>query len=206
MIIGYARVSSVDQNERRQLDALKKSAAEKVYIDKQPGKNFDRPAYQEMIDHLRKKDVLIVSSIDRLGRNYREIQEQWRLITKVVEADIVVLDMPLLDTRREKSLMGTFVADMVLQVLSFVAEQERENIRKRQAQGIAAARARGVHLGRKAGELPPQFHAVVAQWTRGKISGTEAAKRCGMPLSTFRLKAIPLKEKFLAALEMKGDD
>lgn len=206
MIIGYARVSSVDQNERRQLDALKKSAAEKVYIDKQSGKNFDRPAYQEMIDHLRKKDVLIVSSIDRLGRNYREIQEQWRLITKVVEADIVVLDMPLLDTRREKSLMGTFVADMVLQVLSFVAEQERENIRKRQAQGIAAAKARGIKFGRPEIKVPPIFHAVVMDWSRRKITGTEAAKKCGMPLATFRLKAIPLKEKFLAALEMKGDD
>lgn len=205
MIVGYARVSSVDQYLHRQTKSLTEAGVETIYADKQSGKNFDRPAYQEMLGRLRKGDVLIISSIDRLGRDYREIQEQWRLITKVIEADIAVLDMPLLDTRREKNLMGTFVADMVLQVLSFVAEQERLNIRMRQAQGIAAARARGVHLGRKAGELPPQFHAVVAQWTRGKISGTEAAKRCGMPLSTFRVKAIPLRNKFLAALEQKEE-
>lgn len=202
MIVGYARVSSVDQNERRQLDALKMSAAEKVYIDKQSGKDFDRPAYQQMIESLEENDLLIVPSIDRLGRNYAEIQEQWYLITKKIKADIMVLDMPLLDTRKEKSLIGTFVADMVLQVLSFVAEQERRNIKSRQAQGIAAARARGVHLGRPKSVKPPDiFHAVVVDWTRGKISGTEAAKICGMPLATFRYLAIPLREKFLAAAE-----
>lgn len=202
MIVGYARVSSVDQNERRQLDALEKSAAEKVYIDKQSGKDFNRPAYQQMIESLEENDLLIVPSIDRLGRNYAEIQEQWYLITKKIKADIMVLDMPLLDTRKEKSLIGTFVADMVLQVLSFVAEQERRNIKSRQAQGIAAAKARGVRFGR-----PPKvklsllFHAVVMDWTRKKISGTEAARRCQMPLSTFRYFAIPLREKLLNAME-----
>ena len=201
MIVGYARVSHTDQHLFRQTESLNKAGVEKIYFDKQSGKDFNRPAYQDMVDHLHRGDVLIVSSIDRLGRNYRDIQEQWRLVTKVIEADIAVLDMPLLDTRREKSLMGSFVADMVLQVLSFVAEQERMNIRVRQAQGIAAARARGVHLGRKAGEPPPQFHAVVMDWVREKITGTEAAKRCGMPLSTFRVKAIPLREKYLKALE-----
>lgn len=202
MIVGYARVSSTDQHLFRQTQSLTKAGVERIYSDMQSGKNFDRPAYQEMIDRLRKGDVLIVSSIDRLGRDYREIQEQWRLITKVIEADIAVLDMPLLDTRREKSLMGTFVADMVLQVLSFVAEQERRNIKSRQAQGIAAAKARGVQFGRPEVKLPPQFHAIVMDWSRGKITGTEAAKRCGMPLATFRLKAIPLREKYLTTLEV----
>ena len=201
MIVGYARVSHTDQHLFRQTESLNKAGVEKIYFDKQSGKNFDRPAYQTMLDRLRKGDVLIVSSIDRLGRDYREIQEQWRLITKVIEADIAVLDMPLLDTRREKNLMGTFVADMVLQVLSFVAEQERLNIRMRQAQGIAAAKTRGVKFGRPEVKLPPQFHAVVMDWTRGKINGTKAAKRCGMPLATFRRKAIPLREKYLATLE-----
>ena len=194
-------MSSVDQYLYRQTKSLTEAGVETIYSDKQSGKNFDRPAYQEMIDHLRKNDVLIISSIDRLGRNYREIQEQWRLITKVIEADIAVLDMPLLDTRREKNLMGTFVADMVLQVLSFVAEQERLNIRMRQMQGIAAAKMRGVHLGRKPEPLPENFRAVVMDWARGNISGIKAAKLCKMPLSTFRFKAIPLRAKFLAAVE-----
>lgn len=158
-------------------------------MDKQSGKDFDRPQYKRLLRKLKKDDLLYIKSIDRLGRNYAEILEQWRILTKDKRIDIVVLDMPLLDTRRGKDLMGTFLSDIVLQVLSFVAENERTNIRQRQAEGIAAAKARGVRFGRPPAPLPENFHAVYQQWKVGKITGLTAAKACGMPMSTFRYRA-----------------
>ena len=158
-------------------------------MDRQSGKDFDRPQYQRMLKKLKPDDLLLVKSIDRLGRNYEEIQNQWRLLTKEKKIDIVVLDMPLLDTRRGKDLMGTFLSDIVLQVLSFVAENERTNIRVRQAEGIAAARARGVRFGRPPKPLPENYPSVYQRWKAGAITGTAAAKECGMPLSTFRCRA-----------------
>ena len=160
-----------------------------IFIDKQSGKDFERPRYKKLIKRLKKDDLLYIKSIDRLGRNYNEIQEQWRILTKEKAVDIVVLDMPLLDTRRGKDLMGIFLSDIVLQVLSFVAENERVNIRQRQAEGIAAAKARGVRFGRLPKPLPPNFHAVYQRWKHGEITGTAAAKECGMPISTFRYRA-----------------
>lgn len=156
---GYVRVSSADQNEERQLVALTRCGIlrENIYIDKQSGKDFNRPQYQKMIDRIVEGDVLYVLSIDRLGRNYEDVQEQWRILTKEKGIDICVIDMPLLDTRTCKDLMGTFIADLVLQILSFVAQNERETIRKRQAQGIAAAKERGVHMGRPNIILPESF-------------------------------------------------
>ena len=191
ILIGYARVSTINQNEDRQIQELIKYGVEekRIYIDKQSGKDFHRPSYMKMLKRLKKGDVLVVKSIDRLGRNYREIQEEWRIITHKRNADIVVLDMPLLDTRRGKDLMGTFLSDIVLQVLSFVAENERTNIRQRQAEGIAAAKARGVRFGRPPSRLPDNFHDVYQRWKNGKITGTSAAKECNMPLSTFRYRA-----------------
>jgi len=190
-IFGYIRVSSRDQNEDRQTIALQGLSipAENIYIDKQSGKNFERPAYKRMVRQMKKDDLLYIKSIDRLGRNYGEILEQWRVLTKEKGIDIVVLDMPLLDTRRGKDLMGTFLSDIVLQVLSFVAENERTNIRQRQAEGIAAARARGVRFGRPPRPLPENFFQVYRQWKNGKITGVAAAKACGMPMSTFRYRA-----------------
>lgn len=190
-VYGYVRVSTKDQNEDRQLIALQEmSIPEKnIFVDKQSGKDFKRPMYKRMLRKIKKDDLLYVKSIDRLGRNYAEILEQWRILTKEKRIDIVVLDMPLLDTRRGKDLMGTFLSDIVLQVLSFVAENERTNIRKRQAEGIAAAKARGVRFGRPPKPLPENFHQVYQQWKNGKITGTTAAKKCGMPLSTFRYRA-----------------
>ena len=199
-VYGYARVSTAEQNERRQVDALKAAGVidRQIYIDKQSGKDFERPAYKMLVSHLRPNDLLYIQSIDRLGRDYGEILEQWRMITKDKGIDIVVLDMPLLDTRRGKDLMGTFLSDIVLQVLSFVAENERSNIRQRQAEGIAAAKARGVRFGRPPAPLPENFHHLYQQWKNGKITGTAAAKLCGMPLSTFRYRAeIYEKAKFL---------
>ena len=191
MRYGYARVSSRDQNESRQVDALRDCEVEdsNIYIDKQSGKDFDRPQYKKLYRKLKKGDILYIKSIDRLGRNYEEIIEQWKRITRFREADIVVLDMPLLDTRRGKDLMGTFLSDIVLQVLSFVAENERTNIRQRQAEGIAAARARGVRFGRPAPELPEKFEEIVRYWRNGKITGKKAADLADMPLSTFRYRA-----------------
>lgn len=196
-IYGYVRVSSREQNEDRQRIALQDAGVPPHYIyhDKQSGKDFARPAYQKMLRRLRKDDVLIVKSIDRLGRNYAEILEQWRFLTKERGVDIVVLDMPLLDTRRGKDLIGTFLADIVLQVLSFVAENERVNIRQRQAEGIAAAKARGVRFGRPPKPLPENFARVYNAWQAKKITGTEAARQCGMPLSTFRYRAKQSLEK-----------
>jgi len=188
---GYIRVSTREQNEDRQLIALREmSVPEKnIFMDKQSGKDFDRPAYKRLLRKLKKDDLLYIKSIDRLGRNYLEIQEQWRAITKDKGVDIVVLDMPLLDTRRGKDLVGTFLADIVLQVLSFVAENERTNIRQRQAEGIAAAKARGVRFGRPPKPLPEGFHCAYQRWKSGKCTCTAAAKECGMPLATFRYRA-----------------
>lgn len=190
-LYGYIRVSTREQNEDRQILALKElSIPEKnLFIDKQSGKDFERPQYRKMVRKLKKDDLLYIKSIDRLGRNYSEILEQWRILTKEKGIDIVVLDMPLLDTRRGKDLMGTFLSDIVLQVLSFVAENERTNIRQRQTEGIAAAKARGVRFGRPPRPLPDNFHAVYQRWRAGKITGTAAAKECGMPLATFRYRA-----------------
>ena len=191
MMYGYIRVSSTDQNEDRQVTALRGKGVPdgNIYMDKQSGKDFDRPRYKRLAGKLKPGDLLYVHSIDRLGRNYEEIQNQWRILTKEIGADICVLDMPLLDTRRGKDLMGTFLSDIVLQVLSFVAENERSNIRQRQAEGIAAAKARGVRFGRPPAPLPENFHHLYQQWKNGKITGTAAAKLCGMPLSTFRYRA-----------------
>ena len=160
-----------------------------IYMDKQSGKDFDRPQYKKLLRKMKKDDLLCIKSIDRLGRNYEEIQRQWRLLTKDKGIDIVVLDMPLLDTRRGKDLMGTFLSDIVLQVLSFVAENERANIRQRQAEGIAAAKAKGVQFGRAPKPLPENFHTVYQRWKRGEITCTAAAAECEMPLSTFRYRA-----------------
>lgn len=190
-IYGYIRVSSTDQNEERQVIALRERAVpeEHLYTDKQSGKDFNRPQYQRMLRRLKPGDLLYILSIDRLGRNYKEIQNQWRVLTKEKEVDICVIDMPLLDTRSGKDLMGTFIADLVLQILSFVAQNERENIRKRQQQGIAAARARGVRFGRPPRPLPENYHSAYLRWKAGAITGAAAAQECGMPLSTFRYRA-----------------
>ena len=190
-IFGYVRVSSVEQNEDRQLIALENIGVAKrnIFIDKQSGKNFERPKYKRLVKKLKPGDLLYIQSIDRLGRNYIEIQEQWRFLTKDKGVDIVVLDMPLLDTRSGKDLLGTFIADLVLQILSFVAQTEREHIRERQAQGIAAAKDRGVKFGRPAKELPPNFYSVLEKWQRQELSGREAARECDMPATTFLKKA-----------------
>ena len=191
MIYGYIRVSTREQNEDRQLIALREMVVPEanLFIDKQSGKDFQRPQYKKLVRKLKKDDLLYIKSIDRLGRNYEEIQNQWRILTKEKGVDIVVLDMPLLDTRRGKDLMGTFLSDIVLQVLSFVAENERTNIRQRQAEGIAAAKARGVRFGRPPRPLPENYHSAYQRWKAGAITGTAAAKECGMPLSTFRYRA-----------------
>ena len=188
---GYIRVSSRDQNEDRQLMALHKVGVKpgNIYLDKQSGKDFKRTQYRKLVRKLKKDDLLYIKSIDRLRRNYEEILKQWRILTKDKGIDIVVLDMPLLDTRRGKDLMGTFLSDIVLQVLSFVAENERTNIRQRQAEGIAVAKAKGVRFGRPPRPLPENFHDVYQQWRNGKITGLSAAKACGMPMSTFRYRA-----------------
>lgn len=188
---GYIRVSSADQNEARQWIAMNGKAVPKqnIYLDKQSGKDFNRPQYKRMLKKLKSGDLLYLLSIDRLGRNYEEIQNQWRILTKEIGIDICVLDMPLLDTRNGKDLMGTFIADLVLQILSFVAQSERENIKKRQAQGIAAAKAKGIRLGRPPKPLPENYHQVYQRWKSGKITGIEAAKQCGMTMSTFRYQA-----------------
>ena len=188
---GYIRVSTREQNEDRQLIALREIGVpeKNIYLDKQSGKDFNRPQYRKMLRKLKKDDLLYIKSIDRLGRNYEEILQQWRVLTKEKGIDIVVLDMPLLDTRRGKDLMGTFLSDIVLQVLSFVAENERSNIRQRQAEGIAAAKAKGVKFGRPPKPLPKNFPICYQRWKQGEISGTAAAKECGMPLATFRYQA-----------------
>lgn len=191
-VFGYIRVSSTDQNEERQLVAMKEKnvPGKNLFMDKQSGKDFERPSYKKMIRRLKPGDLLYILSIDRLGRNYMEIQEQWRILTREKKIDICVLDMPLLDTRSGKDLMGTFIADLVLQILSFVAQNERENIRRRQAEGIAAAQARGVRFGRPPRPLPPNFCALHKAWRGKKITLQQAAKACEMPPGTFYSKAV----------------
>lgn len=185
-IYGYVRVSTREQNEDRQLIALREVGVsdKNIFMDKQSGKDFERPQYKKLLRKMKKDDLLYIKSIDRLGRNYEEILQQWRIITKDKGVDIVVLDMPLLDTRRGKDLMGTFLSDIVLQVLSFVAENERTNIRQRQTEGIAAAKARGVRFGRPPRPLPDNFHAVYQRWRAGKITGTAAALTALSPKAT----------------------
>jgi len=186
-IYGYIRVSSTDQNEDRQLIALRERAVpeKNIYLDKQSGKDFDRPQYKKLVKRLKPDDLLYILSIDRLGRNYEEIQRQWRVLTKDLGVDICVIDMPLLDTRNGKDLMGTFIADLVLQILSFVAQSERENIRKRQEQGIAAAKKRGVRFGRPSVAPPEDFGRIVEAWEKKQISFDEARRQCGMSEATF---------------------
>jgi DNA invertase Pin-like site-specific DNA recombinase len=190
-VYGYGRVSSTEQNADRQVLRLRGvGVAEKnIFIDKQSGKDFERPQYKKLMKKLKPGDLLYVLSIDRLGRNYVEIQEQWRILTKEKGVDIIVIDMPLLNTRNGKDLLGTFIADLVLQILSFVAQTERENIKTRQAQGIAAAKLRGVRFGRPQKPLPNNFLSAYQSWKQGKLTCVAAAKACGMPLSSFRRKA-----------------
>jgi DNA invertase Pin-like site-specific DNA recombinase len=190
-IYGYVRVSSIDQNESRQRMAMREHAIakERIYTDKISGKDFHRPQYQAMLKRLKPGDQLCIASIDRLGRNYEEIQRQWRILTKDMKVDILVFDMPLLDTRRDKDLLGTFIADLVLQVLSFVAQSERENIKRRQAEGIAAAKENGVRFGREPKPLPVDFLQIYEYWKKGHISMSEAARRCGMARSSFQYRA-----------------
>ena len=196
MEYGYARVSTKEQNEQRQIVALMAFgvSGKCIYVDKQSGRDFERPQYQRLVRKLKDGDTLVVKSIDRLGRNYEEILEQWRIITKEKRAAIVVLDMPLLDTRRGKDLMGTFLSDIVLQVLSFVAENERTNIRQRQAEGIAAAKARGVKFGRPPRPLPDNFYEVHKAWRDKKLTLKEAAEACDLPVGTFYGKAIQFEK------------
>jgi len=184
---GYIRVSSTDQNEDRQLVAMQelKIPPENLFAEKQSGKDFDRPVYQKMVEQLQEGDLLYIKSIDRLGRNYTEIIEQWRILTKEKGVDIVVLDMPLLDTSNKKDLLGTLIADIVLQLLSFVAQNERETIRKRQAEGIAAAKAKGVQFGRPPKNAPDNFGELVKKWERGQLPIAEILDLCGMKETTF---------------------
>lgn len=186
-MFGYIRVSSTDQNENRQVDALMQVGVPRknLYLDKQSGKDFDRPQYRRLLKRIKKGDLLYILSIDRLDRNYEEIQRQWRILTKDIGVDICVIDMPLLDTRRGQDLMGSFISDLVLQILSFVAQNERENIRKRQAEGIAAAKARGIQFGRPVVNVPQDFPKIIEAWESKQLPFSEALKRCGMSESTF---------------------
>ena len=192
MVYGYMRVSSKEQNEDRQRIAIEEAGVpeKNIYMDKQSGKDFERPQYKKLYRKLKKDDVLYIKSIDRLGRNYQEILEQWRRITRFLEVDIVVIDMPLLDTRRGKDLMGTFLSEIVLQVLSFVAENERTNIKQRQAEGIAAAKARGVRFGRPTLPVPENFDQMRKDWRAGKIKVEDAAKAGKMHPKTCDSKAV----------------
>jgi len=187
---GYIRVSSTDQNEDRQILAMQKHdiPPKNIFMDKVSGKDFERMGYKQLVKKLKSGDLLYIKSIDRLGRNYEEIQNQWRILTKEHGIDIAVIDMPLLDTRLHKDLMGTFIADLVLQILSFVAQSERETIRKRQAEGITAAKARGVRFGRPVKEMPENFGELVKKWEKGLITTKEILKLCGMCRSTFYIK------------------
>lgn len=186
-IYGYVRVSSTDQNEDRQILALKEVYVDEknIYMDKQSGKDFNRPNYKRLVQKLKPGDMLYILSIDRLGRNYEEIQNQWRVLTKEIGIDICVLDMPLLDTRNGKDLMGTFIADLVLQILSFAAQSERENIKKRQAEGIAAAKAKGVKFGRPEKEVPDDFGRIVRAWEQKRLPFEEVLNKCNMSEATF---------------------
>lgn len=195
----YIRISSFDQNEARQLSEMRKRGVpeKNQYIDKQSGKDFERPAYLEMRKKLQKGDLLYIISIDRLGRNYEEIQNQWRILTKEIGIDISVIDMPLLDTRASKDLMGTFIADLVLQILSFVAQTERENIRKRQRQGILLAKERGVKFGRPEIMIPSTFPKIVNQWENGEKTIKEVTEELKISRTTFyrRLRKYRIQSK-----------
>ncbi len=196
---GYARVSSADQNEDRQMIALSACEIQKknIYMDKQSGKDFDRPQYKKLTRKLKSGDLLYIMSIDRLGRNYEEIQKQWRVLTKDIGVDICVLDMPLLDTRRGKDLMGTFIADLALQILSFVAQSERENIKRRQAEGIAAAKEKGIKFGRPESKVPADFDKIIRQWEERQIPIAEVIRLCNMSEATFyrKLRDFRLSDK-----------
>jgi DNA invertase Pin-like site-specific DNA recombinase len=201
-VYGYIRVSATDQNENRQLDAMQglnglNIPDSHIYIDKQSGKDFERPRYKALVKRLRQGDLLYIKSIDRLGRNYEEIQNQWRILTKERGIDIAVIDMPLLDTRNGKDLMGTFLADIVLQVLSFVAQNERETIRKRQMEGIASAKARGVRFGRPVKKPPDNFAKLVRGWEHGILSFPEILEQTGLKESSFyrRLRELRASKK-----------
>ena len=198
-IYGYARVSTREQNEDRQILALMEMGVPQsnIYLDKLSGKDFERPQYKKLLKKLDGNSVLYIKSIDRLGRNYHDLSDQWRIITKEKGADIVVIDMPLLDTRREKSLLGTFISDLILALLSYVAETEYQTIHQRQAEGIAAAKARGVKLGRPPRPLPDNFHEVYLRWKAEKISTEEAARLVNMPTSTYRYRASIYKNSTL---------
>lgn len=193
---GYIRVSSKDQNEDRQLIALREKGVRDdfIFMDKQSGKDFNRPQYKKLVRKIKPGDLLYIQSIDRLGRNYEEIQNQWRILTKEKGVEICVIDMPLLDTRQGKDLMGTFIADLVLQILSFVAQSERECIRKRQAEGIAAAKARGVKFGRPSLPLPDNFHEIHKAWRAKKMTLIQAAEACNLPVGTFYGKAVKVEK------------
>ena len=208
-VYGYVRVSSIDQNEERQIVELSKRnvLSKNIYIDKQSGKSFERPQYKKLVRKLKQGDLLYILSIDRLGRNYLEIQEQWRILTKEKGIDICVIDMPLLDTRNGKDLMGTFIADLVLQILSFVAQNERENIRKRQAQGIAVAKAKGIKFGRPEIALPENFGELVHEWEKKRLPLSEVLEVCKMSEATFYRKLREyrlLKQKIICAELLKG--
>jgi len=185
---GYIRVSTKEQNEGRQVVAMMDFGVEKKFliIDKQSGKDFNRPGYKQLLKKLKPGDIVVIKSIDRLGRNYDEILEQWRILTKEKHADVVVLDMPLLDTRKGRDLTGTLIADIVLQLLSYVAQTEREFIKQRQREGIEIAKANGVHLGRRAMERPENYEKVKSAWMKGEISGREAARLLGVSHTSFR--------------------
>lgn len=191
-LFAYLRVSTQEQNEDRQLIAVREMGVpeKNIFMDKLSGKDFKRPQYKKLLRKLDKHSVLFIKSIDRLGRNYEDLWEQWRIITKEKGADIVVIDMPILDTRREKNLLGTFISDIILALLSYVAENERTNIRQRQAEGIAAAKLKGIKFGRPPIPLPDNFHKLHQDWRSGKISMKEAARACNMPPKTFYSKAV----------------
>jgi DNA invertase Pin-like site-specific DNA recombinase len=192
---GYVRVSSTDQNEDRQMIAMREVGIKtsNIYLDKLSGKDFLRPAYQKLVSKLEPGDLLYIKSIDRLGRNYEDVQSQWRVLTKERGANVVVIDMPLLDTRKDKDLMGNFIADLVLQILSFVAHNEREAIHKRQAEGIIAAKARGVRFGRPEKPLPNNFAALVKQWEEHKLTMSELLLACDTSETTFYRRLRELK-------------
>lgn len=192
---GYVRVSTKEQHEDRQMLAMQEANVpeKNIFVDRQSGKDFERPMYKKLIGRLQEDDVIYIKSIDRLGRNYEEILEQWRILTKERKVDIVVLDMPLLDTRRGKDLMGAFLSDIVLALLSYVAENERKNIRSRQREGIEAAKLRGVQFGRPMVQMPDNFTLVYGRWAKNEISGEQAARICNISLSTFYRRARKLK-------------
>lgn len=192
---GYARVSSTDQNEARQVDALKAADCKIVFVEKQSGKDFERPVYKRLLHLLKEGDCLFIHSLDRLGRNYDLIKEQWEYLTKKKKINIVVLDMPLLDTREDKNLIGHFISDIVLQLLAFASQMERDNIRKRQAEGIAAAKLRGVRFGHDPKKLPEIFPDLARQWWNGLITVTEGSKAVKIARSTFRNRARELMER-----------